>query len=111
MAEHPSRSEADLASERNANLQRDLESKRLASILLSGLFFTGAALVGLLGFAVASFCLVVVALIFLLRYFDANGHLHEVRRRSKKSLVPPLSALEREGRSASSSQGQPLAQG
>lgn len=111
MAEHSSRSEADLASERNENLQQGLKSKRLISILLTGALLLGAAIAGFLGFAMATFCLVVVALICVVRYFDANSHLHEVRRRSKKSLAPHLSVLKREDQSASSDQGQPVTRG
>lgn len=111
MAEHASRSEADLASERHESLQRGLKSKRLSSILLMGALFLGAAIAGFFGLAMAAFCLVVVGLIFLVRYFDANGHLHEVRRRSRTSLAPHLSVLKREDQSSSADQGQPLPHG
>lgn len=111
MTNTSSRSEADLASERNENLQRGLKAKRLVSILLAGLFFIGAAFLAFLGFAMLVFCLIVLALIFLVRYFDANSQLHEVRRRSTKSLAPHLSVLKREDLPTSSKQGQPLAHG
>ena len=111
MAKLSSRSEADLAQELNENLQSNLKSKRLISITLSALFLVGAAIFSFLGFAMTSFCLFVVALISLVRYFDANSHLHEVRRRSTKTLVPPLSMLKRKDQPASSTQGQSMSQG
>jgi len=76
-----------------------------------GVFFLGAAFAGALGFAMVTFCLIVVGLIFLVRYFDANSHLHEVRRRSKNSLAPHLSLLKREDQSTSSDQAETLAHG
>ena len=111
MAEHALRNEADLASEWNERLQRGLKSKRFTSILLMGVFFLGAAIAGFFGLAMAAFSLVVVGLIFLARYFDANSHLHEVRRRSKTSLAPHLSVLQRKDQAISSDQGQPLPHG
>ncbi len=111
MTKQAPRSEADLARELNEKLQSRLKSKRLASILLSGSSVLAAAVCGLLGFAMEAFCLFVVALILLLRYFDTNGHLHEVRHRSTKTLFPRLSKLQRKDQSASSNPGQSLSQG
>ena len=99
MAEQSSTSEAKLASERNEQLQRVLSSKRLVSILLACVFLISAACVGILGYVMASFCLVVLALICLIRYLDANSHLHEVRRRSTKALSPRLSVLKNKDQS------------
>ena len=111
MAEHSSRNEVELASGRNENLQRCLESKRLISILLAGAFFLIAGMVGFWGFAMATFCLIVLGLICFVRYFDANSHLHEIRRRSAKTLAPHLSVLKQEDPSASPDPGQPFAHG
>ena len=110
MGNTSSRSEADLAKERNEQLQRCLKARRLHSVLLSGLFLVSALIVGVYGFAIMSFCLLVLSIIFLLRYFDTNGHLHEVRRRSTKTLFPRISLLHRKDQSASTEQGQSLAQ-
>ena len=109
MAKRSARSEADLAQELNKNLQSNLKSKRLISITLSALFLVGATIFSFFGFAMTSFCLFVVALIYLVRYFDANSHLHEVRRRSTKTLFPRISLLHRKDQSASTKQGQSLA--
>jgi hypothetical protein len=62
------------------------------------------------GSEMVAFCLVIVFLIFLMRYFDANSHLHEVRRRSEKSLVPNFSLLEAKKGSSESGKSQVAAE-
>jgi len=111
MAKRSLRSEAELAQELNELLQSQLKRKRLTSILLSGCSVLAAISLGLLGFAMEAFGLFVIALIGLLRYFDTNGHLHEVRQRSTKTLFPRISKLQHKDQSASTDKGQPLAQG
>jgi Flp pilus assembly protein TadB len=87
--------EERLAAERNDQSAKGLTAKRtrylalaVALLLLSG----GIASVGLWMIALISF---VLGLIFLSQYFDANGHLHEVQRRSTKTLVRDFSVLRR----------------
>ena len=111
MIEQPTDREAKLASERNNRLQRRLLRKRTASVLLCVGCSATAVATGVFGFAMLAFCAIVVAIICLIQYFDANGHLHEVRRRSKKTLVPRLSLLAQKDRRETPAQGQPLAQG
>ena len=86
--------EAELARQRNERLRHALAQKRSRSIALAVVSALIAALAWIAGFEMVAFCLAIVFLIFLLRYFDANGHLHEVRRRSDKSLVPNFSLLD-----------------
>lgn len=96
--------EAELARHRNQRLQDALASKRSWSIALAAILAVIAAVAWTAGSGMAAFCLLVVSLILLLRYFDANSHLHEVRRRSSRSLVPNFSLLEAENRGAGSGQ-------
>ena len=100
MSESTKKDERALARERNEELQNTLVRKRSNSIALAVLFAVPAVLACTTGLEMTGFCLFVVSLILLLRYFDANSHLHEVRRRSTKSLVPHLSLLERENQTA-----------
>jgi Flp pilus assembly protein TadB len=87
--------EASLAKQRNECLQRELTAKRTRYVCLVGLFTMLAGVIGVLGLWMLALILIVVGLIFLLHYFDANGHLHEVQRRSTKRLVPDFSVLRR----------------
>lgn len=45
-------------------------------------------------FGFLAFIVFVLAAVAGMFYFDANGHLHELRRRSGKSLAPDFSLLE-----------------
>ena len=98
MSESTKKDERVLARERNQRLQNALARKRSVSIGLAVLFAVPALVACMTGLEMTGFCLFVVSLILLLRYFEANSHLHEVRRRSTKSLVPHLSLLQREDR-------------
>lgn len=85
--------EQELARQQNAKLQTELDSsrkKRIAIFIVSTIVSVAFAIVGFWMFALCAF---IVAAIFLSLYFDANGHLHEVRRRSNKSLVPDFSRI------------------
>ena len=85
----------ELARQRRENLCAALVKKRAISIGLAIIVGALGALAWASGLHMVGFCLVTVALIFLVRYFDANGHLHEVRRRSSKRLAPDSSLLGR----------------
>ena len=87
--------EGNLAAERIEKLQESLITKRtwyislaVASILASG----GIAFTEFWMIAFVSF---VLGLIFLSQYFDANGSLHEVKKRSTRTLSPDFSVLRR----------------
>ncbi len=83
--------EQELAGQQNAKLQGGLDlsrKKRIAVFIISAIVGLAFAVVGFWMFALYAF---IVAAIFLSLYFEANGHLHEVRRRSNKSLVPDFS--------------------
>lgn len=92
--------EGALARERNERLQKALARKRAMSVALAVIFAVPALVACTTGLEMTGFCLFVVSLILLLRYFEANSHLHEVRRRFTKSLVPHLSLLQRENGTA-----------
>lgn len=87
--------EQALAKARVEKLAANLIARRncyiTAAILLIALS-VGIAFTGLWMVALAS-C--VLGLIFLSQYFDANGSLHEVRRRPTKTIVPDFSVLRR----------------
>ena len=108
MSEIEKKDEAELALERNENLQRALARKRLMSIGLTVIFAGIAALALAVDLGMTAFCFIVVSLIFLLRYFDAHGHLHEVRRRSTKSLVMDFSVLKGTQRTGEPKQSQAI---
>ena len=79
--------EQELAGQQNAKLQAGLDSsrkQRIAVFIISAIAGLAFAVVGFWMFALCAF---IVAAIFLSLYFDANGHLHEVRRRPNKSLL------------------------
>ncbi len=111
MAEQSARVEANLARERNENLQQAFVKKRTVSVFLTAGSLVAGVLAGIFQLPMLAFCCIVIALIFLVRYFDANSHLHEVRRRSCKTLAPDFSALKRKDQPSTSGQSQPLSQG
>lgn len=85
--------EQELAGKRNENLQAELvlsRKKRIAVFVISAIV---GALFAVVGLWMCALCAFMLAAIFLSLYFDANGHLHEVRRRSKHSLVPDFSRI------------------
>ena len=86
--------EAEQARQLNEDQQGSLTSKRRSSSIATGLLFCGGALAWGYGLAMVGFCLIAASLIFLVRYFDANGQLHEVREQSKTRLAPDLSVLQ-----------------
>ena len=86
--------EAEQARQLNEDQQDSLTSKRRSSVIATLLLFCGGALVWGYGLAMVGFCLIASSLIFLVRYFDANGQLHEVREQSTTKLAPDLSVLQ-----------------
>lgn len=87
--------EERLAKERNKKLEESLITKRKRYISLAVLLGLLSAVIALTGLWMMALISIVVGLIFLSQYFDANGHLHEVQRRSTKTLVPDFSVLRR----------------
>lgn len=103
--------EASLACERNSRLQCSLVKKRTASVLLCIGCFGIAVVTGVIGSTMIAFCALLVSLICLILYLDANGHLQEVRRRSTKTLVPRFSVLGQKNHVEAATQGQTATQG
>lgn len=85
--------ETNLASQRKDRLVEQLTRKRNHSLGLAIVFFVIAIPLWFADLAVVSFCSMVLGAIFLVRYFDANSHRHEVLRRSDTALVPNTSLL------------------
>ncbi|MCG8587001.1 MAG: hypothetical protein MI757_20030 [Pirellulales bacterium] len=89
----PDVAEQRLAEKHNQEIERGMVAQRTRYVVLVAFFFVagfgfvlaGYWMLGLLGF--------VSGLIFLSQYFDVNGNIHEVRRRSTKTLVPNFSVL------------------
>ena len=100
--------EERLAKERNKNLEDGLIAKRRRYIALAVLFVVSACGIAVTGFWMIALSALVLGLICLLQYFDANGNLHEVRRRSTRTLVPDFSVLRQpQGSTTSKSQSAP----
>lgn len=96
MAESVSQeTEAHLAKERNKNLADSLIGERTRYISLAVLLIVLSAIIAVIGLWMIALASLVLGLIFLLQYFDANGHLHEVQRRSSTTLVRDFSVLRR----------------
>lgn len=91
----PQKTEEDFAKERNQQLKNGLFAKRTRCIWLAILLIGLAGSVASTGFWLVALALFVLGLIFLSQYFDANGHLHEVERRSTRTLVRDFSVLRR----------------
>ena len=85
--------EAEQARQLNEDQQGSLARKRRSSIVAALVLFCGGALAWGYGLAMVGFCLIASSLIFLVRYFDANGQLHEVRQQSTTRLAPDLAVL------------------
>jgi Flp pilus assembly protein TadB len=93
--------EEELAVLQNKNLQDSLIAERTRYIALTVVFVLLAIGIVFTGFWMVALASFVLGLIFLSQYFDANGHLHEVQRRSTKSLVRDFSVLQRADRDSS----------
>ena len=87
--------EENLARELNQKLQRSLIAKRARFASLASIVFAAAITACLFGLWMLGLILTIAALICLLQYFDANGSLHEVQRRSTRRLAPDFSVLQR----------------
>jgi len=84
----------ELAQEQINDLQGEFRRKRTLSIVLAVVFLFLAVILAIpVRLPMMAFCSIVISIIFLLRYFDANGQLHDVDIRSKKTLYPRLSLL------------------
>lgn len=96
MMQQPSKREMELAQEQINELKCEFRRRRTDSIILFGIFLAISVLLAFpTRLPMMAFCALVVSIIFLLRYFDANGQLHDVGLRSTKTLYPRLSLLER----------------
>ena len=82
-----------LIKKRNQELKDNLTAKRIWYISLAVLSILLSAVIALTGFWMVALAAFVLGMIFLSQYFDANGHLHEVRLRSTRTLVPDFSVL------------------
>ncbi len=97
-----------LARERNKNLEDGLIAKRTRYISLAVLSIVSSCGAGVAGFWMIALVALVLGLICLSQYFDSNGNLHEVRRRSTRTLVRDFSVLRRpESNTSSQSQSAP----
>lgn len=88
--------EEDLAKKRNRELKDSLIAKRTWYISLAGLSVLLSGGIALTEFWMVALAAFVLGMIFLSQYFDANGHLHEVRLRSTRTLVRDFSVLRSE---------------
>jgi hypothetical protein len=98
MEQSAASTESELAMERIENLQFRLRRKRKSSAILACLALVVGSVVLVFRLPMIAFCFAVIAIFFMLRYFDANSHLHEVGRRTTKTLftrLPQAQAVER----------------
>lgn len=109
MTDKQKEAEADLAKMRNQKISISLRKKRSASFSLMIVCLASGIAAGFFGLIMTSFCLILVSLIGLLRYFDANGHLHEVSRRSDRTLTPKFSVFHNGGKASATDAKPPLA--
>ena len=96
MTDRPRRTEEELAKEQIEELVHEITLRRLTSVLLIVAFVALGVLALGHNLVMIAFCCLMVALIGLMRYMDATGHLQEVRRRSTKFLHAPMSVLQRD---------------
>ena len=89
--------EARLAGELNKDLEESLILSRTRYLALTVMFIVAACGIAATGFWTFALIAFVLALICLSQYFDANGNLHEVRRRSTRTLVRDFSVLRPAG--------------
>ncbi len=87
--------EEDLAKDQKKNLEDSLVKNRTLYISLAVLFILCAGVIAVSGLWMIALIALLLGLIFLSQYFDANGNLHEVRRRSTRTLVRDFSVLRR----------------
>ena len=85
--------EARLAGELNKNLEESLTLSRTRYIALTGLLIVAACGIAVTGFWTVALIAFVLGMISLSQFFDANGNLQEVRRRSTRTLVRDFSVL------------------
>lgn len=90
----PALSEETLARERNAEQQAIQRKRRRASLSVVVGFVILAVLAWRAELDFGLFVCGSIAAIGLINYFDANGLLREIRRRSTKVLVPDFSFID-----------------
>ena len=88
------RPEEQQARERRDYQESVLLRRRRRSLLALAVLVVPSVSACILGLEFIFFCCVGLACLLLLNYFDTNGHLREVRRRSVKTLVPNFSLLQ-----------------
>lgn len=101
--------EARLAKQHNQKLQDRLMDERKRYFLFAVSLFLFACGIAVVGLPMVALIAIVLGLICLLQYLDANGSLHEVQRRSTRTLMPDFSVLRQSERNTPS-QKQPTAQ-
>lgn len=89
------KTEEELAKELRKKLEDRLVAERTRYIILTVLLIASACAVAVTGFWMIALSALVLGLICLSQYSDANGSLQEVRRRSTRTLVPDFSVLRR----------------
>jgi hypothetical protein len=96
MAHQPSIEEAKLAQERLDRLVAEFRRSRSHSVVLTALCIALSVAFLFSGLPILAFCTLILSCIWLIRYFDVNGHLHEAQRQSAGSLFThlPLSASQ-----------------
>jgi hypothetical protein len=103
MAAEPTAEETKQAQEYMRLLEAEFVRARFKSMAIAVLFMILGGLVAAV-LPIISFCLFAIALIFLLRYFDVNGQLHEIRRRPTKTLFSRVWVRHSQGSSRSASE-------
>jgi membrane protein required for beta-lactamase induction len=94
MTDRHRRTEEELARERIDNLVRELTRKRLTSILLAVMFVILCVFALAFQLSMLAFCCLMIVLIAVIRFWDATGHVEDVRRRPTKFLHAPMSVLK-----------------
>ncbi|MBI1345946.1 hypothetical protein GC163_06620 [bacterium] len=88
--------ESQLAEAEKQRLQNSLVRKRQRAVFASFTCFVIAIASLWQPYSVLPFIFFVIAAISAFFYFDANGHLHEVRRRSSSTLFANFSRLKQD---------------
>lgn len=96
----PESKEAKAAREWIDRLEREFLTNRNRAIVGAATFSLAAGGAVAAELPMITLILACVAILFALRAYDDNGSVHDVRRRSKKRLVPDLSAFARPAESS-----------
>jgi len=87
-------SESKFATQRLEHQKSIYTRRRMYSAIAFFALLIFAIINAVFAFGFLAFVVFVLAAVAGMFYFDANGHLHELRRRSTKSLAPNFSLLE-----------------